>query len=63
MESRELVQFLQFLQHDLAIPKMSLLPLQPPERTPTLLPMWQYGLVTLAQVNQMVDWLEHRIPG
>jgi Protein of unknown function (DUF2949) len=64
MEPRELDQFIQFLQHDLAIPDASLqLALRHPEQTPSLLPMilWQYGLVTLTQLNQMLDWLEYRI--
>jgi hypothetical protein len=30
------------------------------DRTPHLLPMvlWQYGLVTLEQLDQIFDWLE-----
>ncbi|XGV97929.1 MAG: DUF2949 domain-containing protein [Leptolyngbya sp. BL-A-14] len=66
MESKELTQFMQFLQHDLAIPDANLqLALRHPEQTLTLLPiiLWQYGLVTLTQVNQMFDWLEHRVSG
>lgn len=66
MESAELTQFMQFLQNDLAIPNASLqLALRHPEQTLTLLPMilWQYGLVTLTQVNQMFDWLEHHASG
>lgn len=64
MESVELNQFMQFLQNDLAIPEANLqLALRHPEQTPSLLPMilWQYGLVTLTQLNQMFDWLECRI--
>ncbi len=64
MESRELSQFMQFLQDDLGIPDTNLkLALQHPEQTPSLLPMilWQYGLVTLNQVNQIFDWLEYRV--
>lgn len=64
MESKELSQFIRFLQNDLAIPNTSLqLALRHPEQTLTLLPMilWQYGLVTLAQVSQMFDWLEHHV--
>jgi Protein of unknown function (DUF2949) len=64
MESRELAQFIGFLQHDLAIPDASLqLALRHPEQTPSLLPMilWQYGLVTLTQLNQIFDWLEYQI--
>lgn len=64
MKPKELTQFMQFLQNDLAIPDANLqLALRHPEQTPNLLPiiLWQYGLVTLTQVNQMFDWLEHHI--
>lgn len=64
MEARELTQFLHFLQNDLAIPDTNLqLALRHAEQMPSLLPMilWQYGLVTLTQLNQIFDWLEHRI--
>lgn len=63
MESRKLDQFMQFLQHDLAIPDENLqLALRHPEQTPSLLPMilYQYGLVTLTQLNQIFNWLEHQ---
>ena len=66
MESKELNQLLQFLQTDLAIPDANLqLALRHPEQTPSLLPMilWQYGLVTLNQLNQIFDWLEQRLLG
>ncbi len=40
MESKELAQFMHFLQHDLAIPDTNLqLALRHPEQTPSLLPM------------------------
>jgi hypothetical protein len=64
MESKALAQFVQFLRNDLAISDASLqLALQHPEGTLSLLPMilWQYGLVTLTEVDQMFDWLENRI--
>ncbi|NJO74906.1 MAG: DUF2949 domain-containing protein [Leptolyngbyaceae cyanobacterium RM1_406_9] len=64
METRLPTRFLQFLQNDLAIPDASLqLALRYPEQTPSLLPMilWQYGLVTLTQLNHIFDWLEHPI--
>lgn len=56
MESKELTQLIRFLQNDLAIPDANLqLALRHPEQTPSLLPMilWQYGLVTLTQLNQI----------
>lgn len=64
MEAREFTQFIHFLQDELGISEASLqLALRHPEQTPTLLPMilWQYGLVTLTEVNCMFDWLENRI--
>ncbi len=64
MKSEELVQFMQFLQDDLASPSANLqFALRHSEQAPNLLPMilWQYGLVTLNQVDQMFDWLEQRV--
>ncbi|MBE9032468.1 DUF2949 domain-containing protein [filamentous cyanobacterium LEGE 11480] len=52
-----------FLSEDLALPHESIaLAVQHSEQTPSLLPMilWQYGLVSLAQLEQIFDWLEHR---
>jgi Protein of unknown function (DUF2949) len=66
MEGNQLAQFIHFLQEELAIPTADLqLALRHPERTPSLLAMilWQYGLVTLSQLNQIFDWLEQSIPG
>lgn len=66
MEAKDITQFLRFLQDELGIPDANLrLALRHPEQTPSLLPMilWQYGLVTLAEVNSMLDWLEHWVPG
>ncbi|MGQ4649938.1 DUF2949 domain-containing protein [Lyngbya aestuarii] len=50
-----------FLQHDLSIPVASIeIALRHREQTPSLLPMilWQYGLVTLEQLQLIFDWLE-----
>ncbi|RAM48282.1 DUF2949 domain-containing protein [Mastigocladus laminosus UU774] len=61
MEPRRLAQFLDFLQDDLAIPNADLqLALRHPEQTPSLLPiiLWQYGLVTLNQLDRIFDWLQ-----
>ncbi len=66
MKTKEFTQFMQFLQDDLAIPEASLqLALRYSDQTPSLLPMilWQYGLVTLADVNRIFDWMEHQISG
>jgi Protein of unknown function (DUF2949) len=53
-------EFLHFLQTDLAIPATDLqLALQQSEQTPNVLPMilWQYGLITLSQLDQIFEWL------
>jgi hypothetical protein len=55
------VRFIQFLQEDLAITDASIAIAQRHhEQDPTLLPMilWQYGLVTLEQLDHIFDWLE-----
>jgi Protein of unknown function (DUF2949) len=60
VESTRLTKFIQFLQEELAIPTDDLqLALRHTEQTPSLLPMtlWQYGLVTLSQLDQIFDWL------
>ncbi len=60
MESRRQA-LIRFLQEELAIPSADLeLALQALEPMPNLLPMilWQYGLVTIAQLNRIFDWLE-----
>ncbi len=64
MEPRRIAQFLNFLQEDLAIPAADLqLALRHPEQTPNLLPiiLWQYGLVTLNQLDRIFDWLQGNV--
>jgi len=54
-------RFLQFLQEDLAISTAAIaVALRHLENDPGPLPMilWQYGLVTLDQLDQIYDWLE-----
>jgi len=54
-------KLLNFLQNDLSIPIASIeIALRHREQTPSLLPMilWQYGLVTLEQLQLIFDWLE-----
>ena len=53
-------QFMQFLQEDLAISESSLaLALRHWEQSHAPMPMilWQYGLVTLEQLDRIYDWL------
>lgn len=54
-------RFIRFLQEELAIPTDSIEVAQRlREQDPGPLPMilWQYGLVTLKQLDQIYDWLE-----
>ena len=54
-------RFLRFLQEDLAISSSSIaVALRRLEQNPGPLPMilWQYGLVTLEQLDRIYDWLE-----
>jgi Protein of unknown function (DUF2949) len=60
MYKRNFVQFIRFLEADLAIPTDNLLlALRHSEQTPSILPMilWQYGLVTINELDQIFDWL------
>jgi hypothetical protein len=52
-------KFMQYLQEELAIPPDSLaIALRHPPQNDVQLPMvlWQYGLVTLNQLEQIFDW-------
>ncbi len=54
-------QLINFLQDDLAIPANSIATaLRHSEQNPSLFPiiLWQYGLVTLEQLDRIFDWLE-----
>ena len=65
MQSRPPTQFARFLEEELAIPAdavaLALRHSTPiPEQLPIIL--WQYGLISLEQLDRFFDWLEHR-PG
>ncbi len=54
-------QLLHFLERDLALSKDSIdVALKHLEQDPGPLPMilWQYGLVTIEQLDRIYDWLE-----
>ncbi|MEB3336547.1 MAG: DUF2949 domain-containing protein [Leptolyngbyaceae bacterium] len=54
-------RFIRFLQEDLAISASSIdIALRHRAQDPGPLPMilWQYGLITLEQLDQIFDWLE-----
>lgn len=53
-------RLLQFLQDELRVPSESIqIALRQEERAPNLFPMvlWQYGLITLEQLDKIFDWL------
>jgi hypothetical protein len=54
-------RFIRFLQEDLAISAAAIaVALRHLEQDPGPLPMilWQYGLITLEQLDEIYDWLE-----
>lgn len=60
MSTPKLHSLIRFLQDDLSIPDSAVqVGLRHPEH-PTQLPMilWQYGLITLDELNKVFDWLE-----
>ena len=60
-ESTTYTRLLHFLREELAIPAAEIaIALRHREQSPNLLPMilWQYGLVSLDQLNRIFDWLE-----
>lgn len=59
MKSTMAARLISFLQEELSIPPASIaLAQKKGEQDPSLLPMilWQYGLVTLSQLEQVFDW-------
>jgi Protein of unknown function (DUF2949) len=61
MKPERLSRFLYYLQHELQIPGESIsLALQQEQQSRGPLPMilWQYGLITLSQLDLIFDWLE-----
>lgn len=61
MQSTQLQRLIHFLKNELAIPASSIdLAVRHHSEPPNLLPMilWQYGLITLEQLDLIFDWLE-----
>jgi hypothetical protein len=61
MKSIRLQKLIAFLQEELAIPSTSIdLAVRHQPDAPNLVAMilWQYGLVTLEQLERIFDWLE-----
>lgn len=60
MSTAKLFPLIQFLEDDLSIPQESVeIALRHPEHS-TQLPMilWQYGLITLEQLDRVFAWME-----
>ncbi|NJR66461.1 MAG: DUF2949 domain-containing protein [Leptolyngbyaceae cyanobacterium CRU_2_3] len=53
-------RLIQFLRDELAIPTTAIaLALRQPEQSNNLpMVLWQYGLITLEQLDQIFDWME-----
>ncbi len=53
-------KLIQFLRDDLAVPTPAIdfALRQSPLDTPLPMVLWQYGLITLSQLDQIFDWLE-----
>ncbi len=61
MDTPSEARLIKFLQDELAVPDSAIAIAQRnPHLTPNLLPviLWQYGLVTLDELNRIFDWLE-----
>ncbi|MBE9013377.1 DUF2949 domain-containing protein [Pseudanabaenaceae cyanobacterium LEGE 13415] len=61
MEAKKRSKFIQFLREELALPTSAIdfaVKHCQPELAPLPMVLWQYGLVTLNQLDQIFDWLE-----
>lgn len=62
MKSTIATRLIDFLQNELAIPNDAInLALRHREQSPSILPMilWQYGLISLEQMERIFDWLDN----
>jgi hypothetical protein len=60
-ESTSRIQLITFLSEELAVPAAAIaFALRQPEQSTNLIPMilWQYGLITLEQLDRIFDWME-----
>ncbi|MGJ3252624.1 MAG: DUF2949 domain-containing protein [Elainellaceae cyanobacterium] len=61
MSSLYQTQLINFLQNELAIPSEAIaIALRRTDQHSNLLPvvLWQYGLITIEQLDQVFDWLD-----
>jgi hypothetical protein len=62
MEARKQNRFIKFLREELALSSSAIdLAMRHSEQNSAPLPiiLWQYGLVTISQLDQIFDWLEN----
>jgi len=60
-ESTTKSQLINFLREELAVPAAAIaLALRQTDQSPNSIPMilWQYGLITLEQLDRIFDWME-----
>ncbi len=63
MDTLKRQALIEFLQHELALPRSSIqlaLRRGQAQRDPLPMVLWQYGLVTLAQLDQIFDWIDEK---
>ncbi|GAP98490.1 DUF2949 domain-containing protein [Leptolyngbya sp. NIES-2104] len=61
MEAKKRSNLIQFLREELALPTSAIdlaVKHSQPELAPLPMVLWQYGLITLNQLDQIFDWLE-----
>lgn len=59
MEAKKRLGLIKFLKEELSIPAGAIeLAARQGEQTQLPMVLWQYGLVTLTQLDQIFDWLE-----
>ncbi|MEP0919380.1 DUF2949 domain-containing protein [Leptolyngbya sp. DQ-M1] len=61
METKKRSELIRFLREELALPISTIdfaVKHSQPELAPLPMVLWQYGLVTLNQLDQIFDWLE-----
>ncbi|HTL89516.1 MAG TPA: DUF2949 domain-containing protein [Leptolyngbya sp.] len=61
METKKRSKLIQFLKDELALPASAIelaLKHSQPGIAPLHMILWQYGLVTISQLDQIFDWLE-----
>ncbi|MBP0021412.1 MAG: DUF2949 domain-containing protein [Cyanobacteria bacterium SBLK] len=62
MKSTIATRLIDFLQNELSIPSDAInLALRHREQSPNVIPMilWQYGLISLEQMERIFDWLDN----